>query len=291
MNIRHWARFYLVLVCYFLLVAPTLAAEKPVIYFGVIPRYNPIIMYRSYQPMMDYLSQNTPYQFELKLSRNYQQAVEFLRDGTTPVASLGDVTFAEAQQSFGAVPVLKPLNKVGEAFYRSIIIVRGDSSIESVADLKGTNFAFGDLHSTSGNLIPRDYLFQQGVSLFDFTSFVNLESHDAVAKAVLKGNVDAGAVKDVVAYRYQQHGLRFLACSDPIPSVPIVVRENAPEQLVSSVTKALLKIDPTDPAMRAMLDTWDPEFANGFVPADLDDYQKIFDLMQAVPGGCGSRCH
>jgi len=291
MNIRHWARFYLVLVCYFLLVAPTLAADKPVIYFGVIPRYNPIIMYRSYQPMMDYLSQNTPYQFELKLSRNYQQAVEFLRDGTTPVASLGDVTFAEAQQSFGAVPVLKPLNKVGEAFYRSIIIVRGDSSIESVADLKGTNFAFGDLHSTSGNLIPRDYLFQQGVSLFDFTSFVNLESHDAVAKAVLKGNVDAGAVKDVVAYRYQQHGLRFLACSDPIPSVPIVVRENAPEQLVSSVTKALLKIDPTDPAMRAMLDTWDPEFANGFVPAGLDDYQKIFDLMQAVPGGCGSRCH
>lgn len=267
------------------------AAEKPVILFGVIPRYNPIIMYRSYQPMMDYLTENTPYRFELKLSRDYEQAVEFLKNGTTPVASLGDVTFAEAQQRFGAVPILKPLNPDGKPYYRSILIVRENSSIETLEDLKGKSFAFGDPHSTSGNLIPRDYLFKNGISLFDLGSFVNLESHDAVAKAVLKGNVDCGAVKDVVAYRYREHGLRFLAMSYPIPAVPIVVREDAPAALISSLSTALQTIDRTDPAMAETLETWDPEFSNGFVPASLEDYQAIFNLMNDIPEGCGTGCH
>ena len=52
---------------------------KPVVYFGVIPRYNPMVMYRNYQPIMDYLTEHTSYHFELKLSRNYTEAVDFLR--------------------------------------------------------------------------------------------------------------------------------------------------------------------------------------------------------------------
>lgn len=270
---------------------PVATAAKPVIYFGVIPRYNPIIMYRSYQPMMDYLTANTPYRFELKLSRNYHEAVEFLQNGTTPVASLGDVTFAEAHQKFGAEPILKPLNTEGEAFYHSIIIVRDNGFIQSLDGLKGARFAFGDYHSTSGKLIPHYHLQRHGVELSDLASYVHMESHDAVAKAVLKGTVDAGAVKDVVAIRYREHGLRFLAVSEPIPSVPIVVRNDAPEELVAALKMALLAIDPDDPRTGQELIRWDPEFAHGFVPAAIDDYQLIFDLTRNNITGCGLGCH
>jgi phosphonate transport system substrate-binding protein len=269
----------------------TAGTEKPVVLFGVIPRYNPVIMYRSYQPLMDYLTENTPYRFELKLSRDYTEAVELLRQGVTPIASLGDVTFAEACTQFGARPVLKPLNSRGHADYHSIIIVREDSPIRTLQDLKGKTFAFGNLHSTSGNLIPRHFLFQNGITLFDLKSYTNLDSHDAVAKAVLKGKVEAGAVKDVIAYRYKEHGLRLLAISDPIPSVPIVVRKDAPAELVRAVESALLAIDPGDPRMRARMQDWDPEFRNGFVRAKEEDYRPIFQLLESIPGGCGIRCH
>lgn len=269
-----------------------LAADgKPIIYFGIIPRYNPMIMYRNYQPIMDYLTEHTSYHFELKLARDYTEAVALLREGITPIASLGDVTFTEAQRKFGAVPILKPLNAKGEAFYHSIIIVPEDSAIRTLADLKGKTFAFGDPHSTSGNLIPRYFLFQHGITLFDLEEFVTLGSHDAVAKAVLKGKYAAGAVKDVIAYRYQEHGLRFLAESDPIPSVPIVVRADAPTALVAAVKKALLAIDAKDPRQRARMKNWDPEFRNGFVEANSDDYLPIFQMMDEVRGGCGIRCH
>ena len=266
-------------------------ADKPVVYFGAIPRYNPIIMYRSYQPMMDYLTANTPYRFELKLSRNYHQAVEFVLDGTTPVASLGDVTFAEAHQKIGAIPILKPLNPDGSPYYHSIIIVRENCFIQSLDDLKGTRFAFGDYHSTSGKLIPHHHLQRHGIELNDFANYEHLESHDAVAKAVLKGTADAGAVKDVVAIRYRDHGLRFLSISDPIPAVPIVVRDDAPEDLVAALKMALLAIDPSDPRVAEELIKWDAEFAHGFTTAATEDYQLIFDLTRNNMTGCGLGCH
>ena len=289
-RMRAWLLLFLLLG----FVAPTAipAGEKdPVIYFGIIPRYNPMLMYRTYQPLMDYLTEHTPYRFELKLARDYTEAVRLLREGVTPIASLGDVTFAEARQLFGAVPVVKPLNAQGKDFYRSIIVVREDSPIRTLQDLRGKTFAFGDPHSTSGNLIPRYFLFEHGITLFEFKEFVTLGSHDAVAKAVLKGRYDAGAVKDVIAHRYKEHGLRFLAESGPIPSVPIVVRRDAPSELVAAVRKALLAIDGKDPGQRERMKDWDPEFRNGFTEAREDDYLPIFRMMDGIRHGCGVKCH
>jgi phosphonate transport system substrate-binding protein len=262
-------------------------AEEPIL-FGVIPRYNPMLMYRIYQPLVDYLTEATPYRFELKLSRDYGEAVEFLRKGTTQVAFLGDLTFAKACEGFDVLPIAKPLSSSGDPFYRSIVVVREDSPIRSLKDLEGKSFAFGDLHSSSGNLVPRYLLFEHGITVFDLKFYDHLSTHAAVAKAVLKGKFDAGAVKDSVASSYRKQGLRFLAVSDPIPSVPIVVRKDAPPDLVKALTDALLALDPEE---HDLMDEWDQEFRYGFMAAHTDDYQSIFQMLAAIPGGCGIQCH
>ncbi|HCE67181.1 MAG: phosphonate ABC transporter substrate-binding protein [Geobacteraceae bacterium GWC2_55_20] len=267
------------------------AADKPLIRFGVIPRYNPLVMYKRYQPIMDYLTAETPYRFELKISRDYPEAVRFLRDGTTQVSSLGDVTFAEASTQYAAVPILKPRNRDGVPYYRSAIIVRNDSPLKDIRELRGSTVAFGSPHSTSGNLIPRYLLWDNGIGLRDLKSFTNLQHHDAVAKAILKGQFDAGAVKDVVAEKYKTHGLRILAWSAPIPAVPLVVRKDAPPDVVKALTTALLKLDRKNPAHQKMMQTWDDEFRYGFAPATKEDYQGIFRMIRDIPHGCGIGCH
>ncbi len=279
----------LLLLC--LTATPSLSDEKPIIHFGVIPRYNPMIMYQNYQPIMDYLTRTTPYQFELKLARDYPQVVEDLRTGVTQVASLGDVTFAAASQGFGAMPILRPRNASGDPDYFSFIVVRRESAISSVMQLRGKSFAFGNVHSTSGNLIPRYLLFQQGIKLDDLSHYVNLPTHTDVARAVLKGQYDAGAVKDVVANRYRKSGLKIIGRSEPIPAVPIVVRQDAPQELIDALNKALLAINPEDPQHRQMLEHWDPEFRNGFVPASTEDYRPILRMLENISGGCGKSCH
>ncbi|MBI2354574.1 MAG: phosphate/phosphite/phosphonate ABC transporter substrate-binding protein [Deltaproteobacteria bacterium] len=269
----------------------THAGNKPLVLFGVIPRYNPLIMYKRYQPIMDYLTAETPYRFELKISRDYPEAVRFLQQGVTQISSLGDVTFAEADTQYKAIPILKPLNRDGTPFYRSAFIVRSDSPLKDIKELRGKTVAFGSPHSTSGNLIPRYLLWDNGIGLRDLKSFDNLQHHDAVAKAVLKGQYDAGAVKDVVAEKYKSHGLRILAWSAPIPSVPLVVRKDTPPGVVTALTRALLKLDRNNPRHQAIMKTWDDEFCNGFAPARREDYAVIFRMIRDIPHGCGIGCH
>ncbi len=287
---------YILLIVVMLLQVPVSAGvaeqpSKPVIRFGVIPRYNPVVMYKRYQPIMDYLTKNTPYHFELKISRDYPEAVRYLKDGVTQISSLGDVTFTEASTLYGAIPILKPLNQDGVPYYRSAIIVPNHSPLKSLKDLKDKTLVFGSPHSTSGNLIPRYMLWNSGIKLQDLALFTNLKHHDAVAKAVLKGQYDAGAVKDVIAKKYMNYGLRVLAYSDPLPSVPFVVRKEASPEFIKAVKQALLKLDRNNPEHKKIMATWDDEFKYGFAEANSDDYRMIFGMIRNIPTGCGIGCH
>ena len=264
---------------------------RPVIRFGVISRYNPILMYRNYQPIMDYLSARTPYRFELKLGRTYRDAVRYLEEGETDIASLGGITYLMAHARFGARPLVKPLAPDGRPFYRSVFIVREESPLRSLADLRGHSLALGSGYSTSGNVIPRYELARAGVRLEDLERVENLPHHDLVAKAVLEGLFDAGAVKDVVAYQYRFKGLRFIHFSGPIPSVPLTIRPDLPDTIARAVVEALVSLEADDPLDRERMESWDPEFRYGFVVAKDADYESLRQKLDQIPGGCAQGCH
>jgi phosphonate transport system substrate-binding protein len=273
------------------LVSNCLPKDKPVVYFGIGLRYHPITVYERFQPMMDYLTQNTPYKFELKISRNYREAIKFVAEGKTDVSAIGDGGLMMAMLLHGAVPILKPLNDEGRPFYRCYFIVPADSHLHSLKELKGKKVAFGSRHSTSGNLIPRSMLLKNGVKIEELGSLDNLRNHSTVTMAVIKGEYDAGAVKDTVALRYKNHGLRVLAYSDELPSVPLVVRKDAPKELVTTITNALVKLDRNNPEHKKIMEKWDLEYKNGFVPASVADYRDLTRTFKAIPYGCGTGCH
>jgi len=266
-------------------------AGKPVVYFGIGMRYHPIVMYERFQPMMDYLTQNTPYRFELKISRGYAETIGFLKEGKTQVCSIGDGGLMDAMLKYGAVPILKPLNEDGRPFYRCYFIVPAASSVHSLSDLKGKRVAFGSRHSTTGNLVPREMLRKSGIKTEDLRSFANVDYHDAVARVVLKGEYDAGAIKSTVADRYKKHGVRVLAASGELPSVPLIVRKDAPRELVKALTGALVKLDRNNPEHRKIMENWDLEYQFGFVPATAADYRDLIRMFKAVPNGCARGCH
>ena len=271
--------------------APCLAEIKPVVFFGINLRYSPRTMYLRYQPLMDYLTENTPYRFELIISRDYRQALNDLKEGRAMISSLGDGAFVDAILMYGAVPIVKPLNMEGKPLYRAAIVVPRDSSILRIQELKRKRFAFGSSHSLTGNLVPRFMLEQGGVGISQLEYQTSLKNHDAVTKAILKGQYDAGAVKDLFAAKYRQYGLRVLAYSPPMPSVPLVIRPDAPTELRKSVTAALLRLDPRNPAHRKIMSQWDEEFRHGFAPASVHDYREQIRMFQYIPLGCGARCH
>jgi phosphonate transport system substrate-binding protein len=82
--------------------------------------------------------------------------------------------------------------------FRSFFITSSHSSIHSLGDLKGKTFAFGDINSTSGHLMPYLEMRQAGIDPNNSLKFRYTGSHPATAKAVESGAVDAGALDESV---------------------------------------------------------------------------------------------
>jgi phosphonate transport system substrate-binding protein len=257
---------------------------------GVIPRDNPRIAYEKYQPIIDYLSENTPYEFELVLRKTYDYTVNALGNGDIDIAFLGPLTYLHARATYGAISILKSITEKGETHYRGVIITKDDLTTNKLSELKGRTFAFASLKSTSGNLIPRLLLAEDGIHLKELRNYKNFNSHDSVVKRVLKGQYDAGAVRESVAEKYQPQGLKIISVSGPIPTGPVVVGPKTPYTVVEAVKKTLINMNKTEKG-KNILKKVDPEMRGGFVEASDSDYQHIRKIINQIPTSCGKGCH
>lgn len=249
--------------------------DKPAVPFGFIPLYTPHLMYERFQPLMDYLSSNTPYRFKMRLTKDYKGIVSLLQEGKIDIAFMGGASYVAARNKLELIPILKSLNSEGKPFYRSIIITRKDKEINNISELKGKSFAFASRWSTSGATVPLYHLYSNGIGLKDFSRYFHLRYHDSVAREVLKGNYDAGAVIDTIAYSYKDKGLKFIFISEPIPELVIVVRKGAPHALIDSVKKTLLSLNPNNPDVKE----WGEEIRYGFTEASDSDFDSIRNII------------
>ncbi len=110
--------------------------KKEVVHVGVVSRYPPAVIYQGYQPIMDYLTQNSEYTFELRLSSSYHETVQQLVRGEVTAAFLGSVVYARERKNAGLQCILKPLSENGEAWSHTVLGARTESPIQNLADLR-----------------------------------------------------------------------------------------------------------------------------------------------------------
>ena len=268
-------------------MAPAIAMPLPEtgdeVAFGVVSRYNPRKIYRGYQPIMDYLSEVTGRSFVLKLSDSYDQTVQQLVDGEVAFASLGNYTYIHAHAVHGIHGMAVPLNAAGQPFFHSVVVVRDDSPMQTMADIQGQDMAFTSKSSMS-YWMALHLLREVGLGCEDLGETMNFRHHETVAEKVLRGEFDVGAVKDIVARQYAAQGLRVLKTSPPIPAVPIAIQQNLDPDLVTSVLDALLDLNPGNPEAAKRMAAWDPEFSHGFAIAHDEDYDTMRQILQPLGG-------
>ena len=264
--------------------------KSDIIYFGILPRDNPRISYKKYQPLIDYLSRETGEKIELKLETNYKDVVNSLGQGKTSFALLGPLTYLDVFNRFDAVPIVRSKTSRGEVSFRSVIVTDRDSSIKELSQLENKKFAFAALWSTSGNLLPRYMLAWSGIHLSNLAEYQNFNHHETVAKKIISHEFDAGAIRSSTAEQYLQYGLKIIATSDPIPTGPVVVSPNTPPDIRQKVQKALLLMNNKSEG-RDALKKLDPDLQGGFIAASDADYAEIRQMINKVPLTCGIGCH
>jgi phosphonate transport system substrate-binding protein len=178
-----------------LLAAGSRAGDKPVV-VGMIPDAGATqVSIQEKAPLKEYLTRQMKTDVNLIIPTNYNATVEALGNGSLDFAYLGALTYTKAHRQYGVVPLVQ---RSSDLQFHSLFITGANSGINSLADLKGKNFAFGDINSTSGHLIPYYEMKQARINADSDLKFRYTGSHPATAKAVESGAADAGALDETV---------------------------------------------------------------------------------------------
>lgn len=154
---------------------------------------------------------------------SYSQLIRAIAEGRVDFAFLSPLGYVTAAQVADAEILLK-CERGGQPFYWSVILVRRDSGLHSLGDLKGKRIAFTHLGSTSGYVVPLSALLAEGIDPDRFFGeIVYAGGHSAVIRAILAGEVEAGATfaDDPEGREGAWTAEEFIAATEAAKLVPI----------------------------------------------------------------------
>jgi len=271
--------FRILLVCAACVLSPLSAAEQAgvpaeaEIRLGSVAMDIPAEMYRRLAPLTKYLSDSLKRPVTLKLSPSMSAAIDEVSNGSVDLAYLTPVAYLKANAKGNAQLVAKTLTN-NKASFQLMVVVRDDSPIRRIQDLKGKTFAFGD----KAAILQRAVVVGAGMPLENLGEYKFIGHYDNIAKGVANGDFDAGILKDTTARDWQQRGLRVLHSSPPLPPYNIVASSKLDARLFKQIRQAFLDLDIKNPAHKIVIQALDDEY-DGFALARDADYDVVRRLI------------
>lgn len=196
-------------------------------------------------PLQNYLKQHMGREVKLVTLGSYAATLDGLSSGSIDFACVGGVTYVRGRAKIGIVPLVQ---RSSDLQFHAVVIANTSKPIYSLSDLKGKKFAFGDITSTSGHIMP--YLEMKRAGINPGTDFEVRYSgeHPATVKLVEMGIVDAGAVDESVFNsmikegRADRNKLRVIYTSKPFVDYVYVARRGISEAEREKFAAALLAL-------------------------------------------------
>ncbi len=218
---------------------------------------------------------------EVRVPTSYGATVQALISNRAHVAYVDSISFLLARSEAPVRLILVELRD-GRTEYDSIFVVRKDSPLQNLAELRGKRMMFTSNTSTSGYVMAYSRLVNEGLlekeqdpeEFFDEVGFAG--GYDRALLAVLRGQADACAVSaytmeglkaDIYLDAEQRDQLRVLTRTPGVPTHLICLRADLPEDLQEKIKASLLAISKDHPELLA-----DVYGASEFVEADQDEH-------------------
>jgi serine/threonine-protein kinase len=234
-------------------VAATAAAPTGELRFG-ISRYMPEAdVQRAHGPFVDYLGRRLGRPVRLVILDDYLSVATKLAAGEVDLAALSAYNYIEAKRATPGLRLLATPVTSGGSSYEGVILVRADSGIATLADLRGKRFCWVSAHSSSGYLYARALFRRAGIDPNSaFAGSVLTGDHLSSLRDLRDHTCDGAAVFSAILFEAREHGIapetfRILASTDRIPYDAYVMSPAASEELVKQIREAILAITPGSP--------------------------------------------
>ena len=222
-----------------------LATGKHVMVIGVHPLHNPKRLHEIFRPIADYLSQNIEnVDFKIEASRNY---------------AAYDKKLYSRQFEFSLPNPFQTVNSLKHGYrvfakmsddenFRGIFLVRKDSNIKRVIDLKNHAVSFPAPTALAATMMPQYYLQQNGLNVMSDINIKYVGSQESSIMNVMLGDTIAGATwpppwRALSKERPElAKELKVIWQTDYLPNNSLVVRDDVPDAIVSKVKNLLLNL-------------------------------------------------
>lgn len=266
-----------------LCLSANLSVAAEVLRVSAIPDEVPTELLRKFKPLGAYLQEQLGMPVVFTPVADYPAVVEALASDRIDLAWLGGFTFVQARLKTGnAMPLVQ---REQDAEFTSVFIT-ADPAITALSDLQGKTFAFGSVSSTSGSLMPRYFMLQDGIKPETYFSRIGYSgAHDATAAWVQAGKTDGGVLnasvwdKLVATGKVDPNKVRVFATTPSYYDYNWTVRGSLDPVLASKIKAAFLALDPANPAHKAILDL---QSASRFIETSPENYKGIEDAARAA---------
>lgn len=171
--------------------APAVGSPEHPIKVLFVPSVDANIIVTGGQVMADALNQATGLTFEVTVPTSYAATIEEMcASPTDTMAFIPGLGYALASQLCGVDVAFKAI-RFGFPVYWAEYIVARDSEYQTLADLEGATWGYGDQGSTSGYMVPTVELAAAGITPGEQ---VQTGGHNQTVTAVYNGEVDFGTV-------------------------------------------------------------------------------------------------
>lgn len=213
---------------------------------AIHPLHNPQKLFDVYGPIVDYIDANIPEaDFVLEASRNYEEFNKKLFSGKFDFAMPNPyqtiVALKHGYRVFGKM--------ADDEDFRGIILVRRDSNIHQIADLKGKAVSYPSLSAVAATMMPQYFLQTHGIDINHDIENRYVGSQESSIMNVLRGHVAAGATWPVPWKTFMQENpeeaqqLEVKWQTESLQNNGWVVREALPEATVSKFASLLFNLD------------------------------------------------
>jgi len=255
------------------------ASDKLRLNFGVYTANKPSAMVKVFRPVLQSLEVTMSEKLQrevdirMQIAKDYDQGISDLVNGRVDFSHFGPASYVEAKRMNKDINIIAVEKLNDSKVSYGIIAVHKDSPINSISDLHGKSFAFGDEGSTIGRFLSQLELVQAGILGVDLSRYEYLGRHDKVGTAVGARAFDAGALNEKTFRSLQAKGepirelVRF-----PNVSKPWISRSGLDEEVLTALRESLLSV--TEPRVLTTMKI------DGFLEGSDVDYAVIRRAME-----------
>lgn len=227
---------------------PDLGTEENPIVMSFVPSGDTQDIIASGDTLAQMLSERTGLTVQSNVGTDFSSVREAMCAGQAHIGWLNTFNYVLANEQCGVDAALAT-SRFGATTYAGQIVVRADSGISTLEDLRGKVMCWVDPASTSGYIIPRIMLAANGIDPdADFSQTIEAGSHNNVVTQVYNGDCDAGATFSDARTGIEEEfpdvldQVVVLATTSDIPNDSVSFIQDFPEEMRADVVAALLDI-------------------------------------------------